>query len=34
MFGVTGLFMLVSMGVLMVLEKRCPPAARNLGLCE
>lgn len=34
MFLVAGLFLLVSLAVLSLFERRCPPVARNLGLCE
>jgi len=34
MFLVVGVFFVVSLGVLLWLERRCPPVAKNLKLCE
>jgi PPP family 3-phenylpropionic acid transporter len=34
MYLIAGLFLLLSLGVFTFLERRCPPVARNLGLCE
>ena len=34
MFLVFGLFLLLSLAVLTWLERKCPPVARKLGVCE
>jgi PPP family 3-phenylpropionic acid transporter len=34
MFLSVGVFFVVSLGMLLLLERKCPPLAKNLGLCE
>lgn len=34
MFLVVGVFFVISLGLLLLLERHCPPVAKNLGLCE